>query len=568
VRSNLNRITFLHYLTICCLLTLANGVSFAQPLAFQPNTYVWSQINSAVFRQAHSPNTKIKVAIVDGAIDIDHPNLKKFIGENTGEIPFNNIDDDNNGLVDDVYGWDFADGDNNVRPPGKSYQQALHGTRVTDIFVQSTNQLIPDAKKYISILPLKAHSDEKQNNYVTAGYQAIAYAIAQHADVIVCSWAGTMVTEEEKNILLAADNAGIVIVAAAGNYYFHQDQYPGAYDPVICVSALNGRNKKQKFADYGQFVDVSAPGDSIATISGRGSALDHYASGTSMAVPIIAALVTAIKATGYKGTPEDIDRLLKNSATPIDTQNMQIAGKMGAGIPDAGRISDLMLGRDTARIRLQPCGYMTLAGLSRSEPIHILAAARYTNYRLSIKPASQTYKGPPLRFKYFRDGIMHERTFDKKELVRTVTLEADSIQVYATASMSRQKQYLYYQAQTIDSSSYYCSGIRLLTDTAGVIEDGSGTANYTGRNDCKWLIQIPEGKRIKFEFTEFDIEPKNDQVYIFNGTGTEAPILAIFSGDKIPPVIRSGGHQALIWFVTNETIQARGWKLKYSAFSD
>jgi hypothetical protein len=547
------------------LLVLVNTASHAQPFAVQPNQLVWSQINASAFRQMNRFKSSVKVAIVDGAIDIDHPNLNRYIGRNAKEIPFNNVDDDANGYVDDISGWDFADNDNNVRPPGNNYGQTLHGTRVTDVFLQTLNQLIPDDSGIVSILPLKAHSDEKRNNYVTAGYQAIAYAIAQHADVIVCSWAGTLITAEEKNILRKADSAGIVIVAAAGNYYFHQEQYPGAYSPVICVSAVDAGNRKNKYADYGSYVDVSAPGDSIATISGRGVARDHFESGTSTAVPVIAAIVVAIRATGYKGSTEEIDRLLKNSATPVDEWNLPFAGKLGAGIPNAGRVCGLLKGKDTVRLRLQPFGYIPFDLLSTGSPIVVRAAARYPHYRLQLRPAKQNFAGSPLLIRWYRDGIVKENYFGKKELLQTVQIEADSFHVFATSAMIPKKQYLYYQAETIDSSSYYCSGIAMIKDSAGIIEDGSAGAEYTARNDCKWLVEVPPGKRLKFEFTEFDVEPKNDQVYIFNGYETNAPILAIFSGNKLPPVIRSGGNQALIWFVSNDSIQASGWKLKFTA---
>jgi hypothetical protein len=124
----------------------------------------------------------------------------------------------------------------------------------------------------------------------------------------------------------------------------------------------------------------------------------------------------------------------------------------------------------------------------------------------------------------------------------------------------------YYEVTTIDSSTLFCgNSVSEINGSEGVLEDGSGTLNYTGRNDCKWQITVPEGKKIQLSFEEFDTEPKIDQVYIFNGTTTKDPILAIFSGHKIPPSIKSWGNTVLIWFLTSEENNYKGWKLHYRA---
>ena len=125
-------------------------------------------------------------------------------------------------------------------------------------------------------------------------------------------------------------------------------------------------------------------------------------------------------------------------------------------------------------------------------------------------------------------------------------------------------EFWYYSAMPIDSSSFYCGGtIDVAAKEEGWLEDGSGSANYTGRNDCKWQITAPPGKRILLDFPQFDTEPKMDQLYIFSGNTTKDPILAIFSGHKLPPPIKSWDNQVLLWFITNEENHFQGWKLHY-----
>ena len=96
--------------------------------------------------------------------------------------------------------------------------------------------------------------------------------------------------------------------------------------------------------------------------------------------------------------------------------------------------------------------------------------------------------------------------------------------------------------------------------TPGVLSDGSGDAAYAYDTDCKWLITAPPGKKVHFRFTRLDTEMRRDMIYFFNGDGTHAPIMAIFSGQELPPELTTWGNVVLVWFVTDGQNQGQGWE--------
>ena len=119
-----------------------------------------------------------------------------------------------------------------------------------------------------------------------------------------------------------------------------------------------------------------------------------------------------------------------------------------------------------------------------------------------------------------------------------------------------------YEAETVDFSNRYCSGKKELR-TEGTLSDGSGPEEYAANSDCKWLIIAPPGKVVRFNFDAIDTESRTDLVYFFNGAGTHEQIMAIFSGQEIPPELSTWSNQVLVWFVTNGQNQGRGWQLRY-----
>ncbi len=560
------------------------------------NSRVWDLLGLS--RAGHFATFRhpIKVAVIDDGFDIDNPRWAAYIAHNTGDIPGNNLDDDHNGKVDDYEGWDFGDNDEDVRPARAIVDKESHGTRVLGVFWQTLLQLSAGAPTGVSILPIKAVSDKRMNNYVVDGYKGIEYAIQQKADIILCSWAGPNLSADEKAILAKAQARGILIIASAGNFAALQPEYPGAFPAVIDVAATDLNGHKMRVSNYGTFVDICAPGDSLLTYNPYSQTTNARLSGTSAAAPVVAAIVTAIRAAWPGLSPAAIERLLKNTAAPLDTANMLYAGNLGAGLVDVAAIRDALEGgpvlsssdaapethvsteASTAILR-RAQGFIDLHRLQAAGPIRIAPAGRYTGIKFLLQsPETVITALPNVRLTLFRDGRATDTAVKKDKLRYPFIVAADSIYVYGTASnkpasafhgsghiaVAQPGPWWGYSVITIDSSALYCGGtVDITANGDGILEDGSGAATYTGRNDCKWQLTAPAGKKIRIEFEQFDTEPKIDQVYIFNGNSTRDPILAIFSGHKIPPSITSWGNSVLIWFITNEENNFQGWRLHY-----
>jgi hypothetical protein len=566
------------------------------------NTRAWDLIG--LQRAAHFATFRrpVKIAVIDDGFDIDNPRWATYIAHNTAEIPGNNIDDDHNGKVDDYEGWDFGDNDEDVRPARAVVQKESHGTRVLGMFWQALQLLSAGAPHGITILPIKAVSDNRMNNYVTDGYKGIEYAIQQKADIILCCWAGPNCSAEEKAILARARAKGIIIVASAGNFAALQPQFPGAYPAVIDVAATDNNGHKMRVSNYGNFVDICAPGDSLLTYNPYSQTANGQLSGTSAAAPIVAAVVTAIRA-GWPGlSSAAIERLLKNTATPLESDNMLYAGNLGAGLVNVAAIRDALEGgpvmssadappgshasadaapeahataeataeahasaEASALTLRQAQGFIDLHRLQPTIPVRIEPTGRYTGIKFLLQsPETGIAALPNVRLTLFRDGHPTDTVVKRDRLRYPFIAIADSVYIYGSHTTVQTGPWWAYSVITIDSSTLYCGGtVDITANGDGILEDGSGAATYTGRNDCKWQFTAPAGKKIRFEFEQFDTEPKIDQVYIFNGNSTRDPILAIFSGHKIPPPITSWGNSVLIWFITNEENNYQGWRLHY-----
>ena len=121
-----------------------------------------------------------------------------------------------------------------------------------------------------------------------------------------------------------------------------------------------------------------------------------------------------------------------------------------------------------------------------------------------------------------------------------------------------------YYGKTIDSTTLYCSETQYLNQPSGVVTDGSAGNHYANNCSCKWIISVPEGKRIKFTFTTMDSEPNVDFVYLVDGrTAIPENIIAKFSGQNLPPIVQSNSNEVLIWFVTDKINTGQGWQFQY-----
>lgn len=272
-----------------------------------------------------STGSNIVIAIVDDAVERTHSDLSPNLWVNPGEIPNNGIDDDNNGYVDDINGYDVGSNDNNPNPPTTQYD---HGTHVAGIASARSNNGIGVASIGFSckLMCVKATSSPTS---VTNGYDGIVYAANSGAKIINCSWGGPGYSTTGQNVINFAWNKGCIIIAAAGNDNVSSQFYPAAFNNVISVAATSSNDGKASFSNYGNWIDISAPGNNIySTIVGNSYG---NKSGTSMASPMVAGLAGLMWSLNPSMPRADLINCLLTTANNIDAQNPSYIGQLGAG---------------------------------------------------------------------------------------------------------------------------------------------------------------------------------------------------------------------------------------------
>ncbi len=215
-------------------------------------------------------NSQIIIAVVDSGVAFDHPDLRNNVWTNTAEIPDNNIDDDNNGYVDDIHGWDFAYGDNNPSDYSRGLQGDGHGTLVAGIIAAEGNNGIgiSGVMWHARLMPLRVKP--LFGAIATANFiNAVDYAVNNGARIINYSAGGFLYSQSEYEILEYANQHGVLVVVSALNSSNDNDTspcYPSSYDlpNIISVAATNESDELATYSNYGlHSVDVAAPGGGV-----------------------------------------------------------------------------------------------------------------------------------------------------------------------------------------------------------------------------------------------------------------------------------------------------------------
>ncbi|HHV54224.1 MAG TPA: S8 family serine peptidase [Firmicutes bacterium] len=255
----------------------------------------------------HQASGSIVVAVIDTGIFIDHPELAGQIWTNPGEIPDNGVDDDGNGYVDDVHGWDFFNNDNTVFDLADGDE---HGTHVAGTIGALMNNGIGSAgiNGKIQIMPLKFIGPN--GGSTEDAVRAIEYAASFGVKISNNSWGGGGYSDALRD---AIASSGMLFVAAAGNDGLDNDvapHYPSSYDlpNVLAVASSDWNDELSGFSNYGATsVDLAAPGDFIFStwvrnVNGTAQPAFAWASGTSMATPHVAG-VAALLLDKYPDLP-------------------------------------------------------------------------------------------------------------------------------------------------------------------------------------------------------------------------------------------------------------------------
>lgn len=288
----------------------------------------------------------IIVAVLDTGVNYNHPDLINNIYLNSSEIAGNNIDDDNNGYIDDYYGYDFAGSYNDLTGIYSEDSDPEdfdgHGSHVAGTIAAIDNSegvigVAPDAK----IMAVKVLDDLGYGTSETVA-NGIDYARINGAHVINMSLGSTASASIEENAINEAVNAGVTVVSAAGNGgedYIGDPalDYPAAYNNVIAVGAVDPNLEYANFSNYSVNLDVVAPGVGVESTVPYGDYYDIY-SGTSMSTPHVSGIVALLKSKDFSFTPAQIQTALRNNAKSLT--DIECTTKCGQGFADAKILFD------------------------------------------------------------------------------------------------------------------------------------------------------------------------------------------------------------------------------------
>ncbi len=308
----------------------------------------------------------VKIAIIDTGVNYEHPDLEFGIWVNPGEDidgdmvvydtdDLNGIDDDGNGVIDDVVGYDFFTGisggvwtgEDAGTPDTDPNDFNGHGTHCAGIAAAVTNNNTgatgaaggwygdhPARSRGVRVMCLRVGATGSDGfGYVNTlnCATAIDYATLMGAKVINCSWGGsTALTSALQNAI----NADVTVVHAAGNDNSETGDYLdlGSYGAAISVAATRSDDRKAWFSNFGYWVDVSAPGQSIySTVSYDYTPGYDYYDGTSMSAPLVTGLAALIRSMMPSLSRAEVDSIIVNTTDNIDAENPSYIGQLGSG---------------------------------------------------------------------------------------------------------------------------------------------------------------------------------------------------------------------------------------------
>lgn len=309
-----------------------------------------------------SPSHRVTVAVIDTGVDILHPALQDHIWTNDNEIPNNGIDDDNNGYIDDCYGWDFYNNDNTVchyYTSGTGPNNPLpddndnHGSHCAGIIAATEGVFGVAGGIDVKIMPLKIHGGKNNSGSVSDAIKAIKYAQAKGADICNLSWGTPLYSEVLESVIRDSDMLFVVAAGNSGNNNNSSPLYPASYslDNLISVAYVTQTGALASDSNYGVFtVDIAAPGqDILSTVVGGGY---QYLSGSSMAAPVVTGIAALLYACEDSLYPQNVKELLLQTLKPMDSL---LGYVRNPGIPDAARLLSALdvLVKDTVAPVLQ-----------------------------------------------------------------------------------------------------------------------------------------------------------------------------------------------------------------------
>ena len=326
-----------------------------------------------------SESTRVVVAVIDTGVDPLHPELEGRFWVNPDEIPDNGIDDDHNGYIDDINGFDLSGdttmlyevtGDNDP----SDYQG--HGTHIAGTIAANANGYgVVGIAPRAEIMAVKTFP----NATTAVGSSGIIYAVNAGAQVLNISWGTSYESYLLKEAITFAHDNGVIVCVASGNSGVYDNSYPGSFPESFTVGAGNSDGFVTDFSTYGPQVDIIAPGRDILSL--RATGMDMYAEadepfvriidsmyylsdGTSMAAPMVAGAAALLLSYRPDITIDELEFILQQGADDM--------------IDPLG-IGDTLIGPDS----ISGYGYMNIAAsynLLFRDGIHITEPIDFNRY--------------------------------------------------------------------------------------------------------------------------------------------------------------------------------------------
>ncbi|MCB9367154.1 MAG: S8 family serine peptidase [Calditrichaeota bacterium] len=314
-------------------------------------------------------DSSIIVCTLDTGCDIDHDDLRSNLWFNSAEdlngnhmldsTDLNNIDDDGNGYIDDICGWDFFSSTaiytGFSRVPEEDYEPRDnqifpdihgHGTAVAGIAAATTNNGlgVPSASWNVRNMSLRCGAAYVRDSDGTLSGRgdysdfapAVQYSVDNGARIISISWSGTHNSPFFLAIVYARQN-NCLVLASAGNANNSTPSFPAYYTECVAVAATDENDLKTSISSYGTWVNISAPGQNILTTSNIPHNGYRYFGGTSSASPLAASIAALVLSNEPSLTDDALMGRLLNTADNINSLNPAYAGLLGTGRINAYR---------------------------------------------------------------------------------------------------------------------------------------------------------------------------------------------------------------------------------------
>lgn len=383
----------------------------------------------------------VVIAVIDTGIDYNHEDLKNQMWVNEGEIPGDGIDNDGNGYIDDVHGWNAA------LDSGNPMDGNAHGTHCAGTIGAEHNNGIGVAGVMadVRMMAVKFLTDEGGGSLADA-VEAIDYATKMNVDIMSNSWGGGGFSQTLFDSISAANDKGILFVAAAGNDGTNNDsrpQYPANYQVanVISVASHTAQDTLSSFSCYGKrTVHIAAPGSNILSSTPKNKY--EVFSGTSMATPHVSGVLGLLIAQEGRMPVEAVKERLMKTSVPVAAYKKKIAS--------GGRVDAYNLLTDTRPVRNEPSDDMW-----RAEALSEVFETEHPY--LSNQKFSKTYTFPGAKYvkivleKYdletnydfitLRDGkgVVVEKISGKGENYESEYAETDSITIEFSSDSSQNR---------------------------------------------------------------------------------------------------------------------------------